>query len=283
MAIISVSRGSYSYGKKIAQMVAAELGYGCVGREIVIEAADFYKIPKDVLLKSLHDAPGVLERITHGRKRYLASFQAALLQHVQKDNVVYHGHAGHLLLPPIAHLLKVRIIADKRERIGLLQADHSLLPDEAEKEIEREDRHRSNWTRYLYNRDINDPSLYDMVIHIHSFKIEDVCRVICEAACTASFQSTEESRSAVKDLAISSQIRVALLPICEAEVTSHRGAVHIRVAARKIRKFDYANQAAQSKLKEQLKIELNDKILEVASGVPGVTTVACDIDLPELT
>jgi cytidylate kinase len=283
MAIISVSRGSYSYGKKISQMVAAELGYECIGREIVIEAAQFYKIPKDVLIKSLHDAPGVLARMTHGRKRYLDCFQAALLQHVQKDNVVYHGHAGHLLLPPIGHILKIRIIADMKERIRLLQAERSLLPDEAEREIEREDRHRSNWTRYLYNRDINDPTLYDMVVHIHTFKIEDVCRVICEAAATPSFQSTEESRSAVRDMAISSQIRVALMPLCEADVTSHRGAVHIRVAARKIRKFDYANQNAQSKLQQQLKVELNDRILEVARQVSGVTTVACDIDSPELS
>ncbi|MBW2370075.1 MAG: cytidylate kinase-like family protein [Deltaproteobacteria bacterium] len=283
MAIISVSRGCYSHGKKIAQLVADELGYQCVGREIVIEAADFYKIPKEVLLKSLHDAPGLLERITHGRDRFLAGFQATLLQHVQKDNVVYHGHAGHLLLPPIRHIFKVRIIADMQERIKLLQEERSLLPADAEKEIEREDRNRAHWTRYLYNRDINDARLYDMVVHIGTFKIEDVCRVICETARSASFQSTDESRNAVKDLAISSQIQVALMPIADAEVTSHMGAVHIRVAARKIRQFDFTNQNVQSKLRHQLNVELNNKILEVAGQVPGVKTVACDIDSPELS
>jgi cytidylate kinase len=225
----------------------------------------------------------VLERMTQGRKRYLACFQAALLQQVQKDNVVYHGHAGHLLLPPIGHLLKVRIIADMQERIRLLQSERSLPPDEAEGEIEREDRHRSNWTRYLYNRDINDATLYDMVVHIHSFNIEDVCRVICEAARTPSFQSTAESRGAVRDMAISSQIRVALMPLCEAEVTANRGAVHIRVPAQKIRKFDYGNQTVQSKLRAQLRLELNDRILELAHQVAGVVTVACDIDSPQLS
>lgn len=283
MPIISISRGSYSYGKKIAQLVADELGYECVGREIVIEAADFFNIPKKVLLKSLHDVPGVLERIAHGRNKYIACFQAALLQHVQKDNVVYHGHAGHLLLPPIRHILKVRIIAELRERVKLLQAERSLLPREAQKEIEREDRHRSHWTRYLYHRDINDARLYDMVVHIDTFDIEDVCRVICEAAHSASFQSTAESRSAIADIGISSQIKVALMPICEATVTANKGAVHIRVAAQKIRKFDFTNQNVQSKLTHQLRVELNDRILEKAHRVPGVKTVACDIHSAELS
>lgn len=38
--------------------------------------------------------------------------QAALLEHVARDNVVYHGFAGQMLLEGIAHVLKVRVIAD---------------------------------------------------------------------------------------------------------------------------------------------------------------------------
>ena len=39
------------------------------------------------------------------------------LQHVQKDNVVYHGLAGHFFLLNIPHVLKIRIIADMEARV----------------------------------------------------------------------------------------------------------------------------------------------------------------------
>ena len=41
----------------------------------------------------------------------------SLLQHVLKDNVVYHGLAGHYFLQDIPHVLKVRIIADIEDRV----------------------------------------------------------------------------------------------------------------------------------------------------------------------
>ncbi len=42
---------------------------------------------------------------------------AALLKHVQKDNVVYHGLFGHFFLQDIPHVLKVRIVGDLEARV----------------------------------------------------------------------------------------------------------------------------------------------------------------------
>ena len=72
MAIITISRGCYSHGKEIAEKVALKLGYECVSREILIEASHFFHVPGMNLLKSLHDSPSVLERITHGQEMYLS-------------------------------------------------------------------------------------------------------------------------------------------------------------------------------------------------------------------
>ena len=81
MAIITISRGCSSHGQEIAEKVAANLGYECVSREILIEASHFFHVPEMKLLQSLHNAPSVLERITHGKEMYLAYVQAALLEH----------------------------------------------------------------------------------------------------------------------------------------------------------------------------------------------------------
>ena len=118
MSIITISRGSYSRGKEVAEKVAAALGYECISREILLEASEQFNIPEIKLVRAIHDAPSILERFTYGKEKYVAYIKAALLKHVQKDNVVYHGLAGHYFLQEIPHVLKVRIIADLEDRIA---------------------------------------------------------------------------------------------------------------------------------------------------------------------
>ena len=107
MAIITISRGSYSRAKEIAEKLAQELGYGCVSREILLEASEEFNIPEIKLVRAIEDAPSILDRFTQGKERYLAYIRAALLKHAQKDNVVYHGIGGNFLLQGIPHVLKV--------------------------------------------------------------------------------------------------------------------------------------------------------------------------------
>ena len=37
MSIITISRGSYSRGKEVAEMLSRALGYACLSREIILE------------------------------------------------------------------------------------------------------------------------------------------------------------------------------------------------------------------------------------------------------
>ena len=46
MTIITISRGSYSKGKEIAEKTAQKLGYECVRREIILEATGKYHLPE---------------------------------------------------------------------------------------------------------------------------------------------------------------------------------------------------------------------------------------------
>ena len=96
MSIITVSRGSFSRGKDVAEKLARELGYDCISREVILEASEQFDIPEIQLVHAIEDAPSILDRLTHGRERYLGYVRAALLKRVQRGDVVYHGFAGHL-------------------------------------------------------------------------------------------------------------------------------------------------------------------------------------------
>ena len=67
MTIITISRGSYSKGKEIAEKTAQKLGYECVSRDVLLEASEHFNIPEIRLIRALHDAPSILERFTYAR------------------------------------------------------------------------------------------------------------------------------------------------------------------------------------------------------------------------
>jgi len=118
MAIITISRGSYYRGREVAEKLAAQLGYECISREIILEASKEFNIPEIKLVRAIQDAPTILERFIHDKEKYLTYIRAALLKHVQKDNVVYHGLFGNFFLQDIPHVLKVRIVGDLESRVA---------------------------------------------------------------------------------------------------------------------------------------------------------------------
>jgi len=283
MAVITISRGSFSHGQEIAEKVAEMLGYECVSREILVEAAQLFKVSEKKLIRSIDDAPNILERMVHGKERYLEYIRAALLEYARKGNVVYHGHAGHLLLTEIPQVLKIRIIADKDDRIKLLQQRENVTREAAAEVIENEDKNRTQWTRYLYKMDIHDAKLYDIVINIGNLTIEDACDIICVAARSNSYRTTNESKQAVEDLAIASRLRAALLSLCDAEVFVKNGDVHVKVEAQKRKKTGYASPALQQHIGEAYQNDLTRQINEIALNIPGVNKVFCQVAMPYYT
>ncbi|MCL5746360.1 MAG: cytidylate kinase-like family protein, partial [Acidobacteria bacterium] len=69
MSVITVSRGSFSGGKAIAEDVAEQLGYRCIDRDAVVERAAASGAPVGELVEALEKPPALLDRFTH--KRYL--------------------------------------------------------------------------------------------------------------------------------------------------------------------------------------------------------------------
>lgn len=195
MPIITISRGSYSHGKTVAEKLCAKLGYDCVSREIILKASEQFNTPEIKLVRAVHDAPSILERFTYGKEKYIAYFREALLHHLLQDNVIYHGLAGQFFVKGISHALKVRIIADIRDRVALemrhLQAGSQ---EEATKLLIRDDEQRRRWSQHLYGIDTLEPILYDLVIHIGRVGVDEAVEIIAETAAMPCFQATEESK-----------------------------------------------------------------------------------------
>jgi len=211
MSIITISRGSYSKGKEVAEKVAGQLGYECISREVIIEASERFKVSEAKLIKAIHDAPSIFERISQDKKTFITYIQSAFASRLKRDNIVYHGLAGHLLLKGIPHVLKIRIIAEMKDRIATEVERENINEKHARLFLLKDDKARRKWTKSLYGVDPWDSSLYDLVIHIHKLTVDNAVDFICQAATSEQFKTTEISRQKMEDLALACQIKAALL------------------------------------------------------------------------
>lgn len=260
MAVITISRGSYSYGKAVATGVAERLNYELIAREVLLEASDEFNIDEVKLVRALHDAPSVLERFTHGREKYVAYIQAALLKHLQADDVVYHGLAGHFFVSGVSHVLKVRIIADLDDRVRLEMERNSVSREEALRVLENDDQERRKWSRQLYGIDTWDPCLYDLVIHIRKLTVEDAVDLICRTVALEQFRTTPASRQAMADLVLAAEVKSRLVDAYpNTRVSAREGVVTVRVPT--------------SGMKE---VKVVQDVTAIAEQVEGVTEVQVD-------
>ena len=216
-------------GIKIAQLVAHRLGYECVAREVLLEASNQFNIPEAKLLRAIHDAPSVLERVIYGNKeKYVAYVQAALLRHLQKDNVVYHGLAGQFFVQGVSHVLKVRILADTEDRIRIVMERDNVTQEKAAAILKHDDAERKKWSQSLYGIDTEDPRVYDMVLRVHKLTIEDAADMICHAVGLEHFRTTPESQQTMDDLVLAAEVKAVLVEIEPGvKVWASRGAVRV--------------------------------------------------------
>ena len=233
MAIITISRGSYSKGKEVAEKTAQRLGYKCISRDIILEASKEFNIPEVKLVRAIHDAPSILSRFSRETGKYIAFIQKALLGHFKNDNIVYHGLAGHFFVKGVSHVIKVRIIADLEDRVKLEMEREGISRAEALHLLKKDDEERRKWSRSLYGIDPWDPCLYDMVIHIHKISVDDAVDMIVHAAGLDDFQATPESRKAMENLVLAAEVKVALVDINpELKVTADDGLVLVKGEAK---------------------------------------------------
>lgn len=257
MAIITISRGSYSKGKEVAERVAKALDYRCIGREVLLAASKEFNIPEVKLVRAIHDAPSILDRFTYGKERYVACFQAALLKYLQGDNVAYHGLAGHFFLKGVSHVLKVRIIADANTRVRLEVEREGISWEAASRILKKDDEERRKWSLNLYGIDTSDPSLYDLVIHIRKIDVTEAVDIICHTARMDSFKTTVESQKAMDDLVTAAEIKAILVELKpDVQVSCRDGRVIVGAATHLFEKP-----------------ELVEEIRRIVLGIAGVKSV----------
>jgi hypothetical protein len=154
--------------------------------------------------------PSFWHRVIGERSAHLACVRATLCQRAHLGSLVYHGLVGQLLLPGISHVISVRVIADMEARLQAAMQQQHLGQEEARAHIEKVDKERRQWIRFLFDVEWDDPHLYDLVLNLSRMSLETACETVAPLTERAEFKPTPLSLKAMEDLTLQSRVSAAL-------------------------------------------------------------------------
>lgn len=271
MSIIAITDSFYSKGRQIAKSAAKRLNYEYVDSENVLTlVSKEFGVSESKLVRALQDTPSNVGMFSKAKPEYIIFVETLITKYLLKNNIVYYGVVGLPLIQEISHVLKVHIIANLESRIKnrmKLKLDN-VSQDKARKAVTKEDEQLKKWVEAVYNIDVADPNLYDLVInvgHIKGDDVEDALETIISTVEHKKFQPMTYSLRCMKNVAMSCCVRATLADIDpKMQVKSDEGTIYIYTKAVK--------KKAQDKV-----LEMKQKVMRL-EGVKHVE-VYIDYDL----
>ena len=210
MQIIAISRGTFSGGRELADLVAKKLDCPCLSREEVIEEATREGIQVGKLEMAMVK-PGIFsEKLALERDHYLAFSTLKLCEKAISGRMVYHGRTGNFLLPNVGHVLRVRVLADREYRIKSVMQNLGLTREKAQIYIDQVDEDRRRWVHSMYGISWEDAANYDIVINLARMSLGNAASALVNMAQLPDFQMTPASKRAMEELMLGSKARILL-------------------------------------------------------------------------
>jgi cytidylate kinase len=216
MAILTISQEMGSGGAEIGLTVATRLGYTYVDNAELLGRAQRYGLGEERLARLVEDRPTWVERFDAETRRCILALQVVLYEFAQDDNVVLMGGGGQWLLRGVPHAFRVRIIAPYAERVTRLtatlsaQGQERVTPKTVAQFIRRDDIQKAARMRYLFDVELKDAGLYDVLINTAVLSREAAVGLLADVVRQPEFSTTDAGRQLVADRALASQVEVAL-------------------------------------------------------------------------
>lgn len=183
MPLITITQDYGSHGYFVAQQVAERLQLHLYDDETLRHAAVRLGEKTENLDGLKEKVPGFFDQLMHGKKDvYLDVLQGVVYQIASENNGVIVGHGSQVLLKDFGCALHVRIITPAEKRVRYFMEKRGLDEDQAWKLVTTKDEEASDFFRYAFKMDINDPLLYDIVINTEKISIDSVISHIMDQA-----------------------------------------------------------------------------------------------------
>lgn len=270
MAIIIISHQMGAGGPEVGRALAQRLGYRYVDQELLLDAVRRYGLAEEKLSHLDESKPTLFERFDTETRHHITVLQTTLLELAELDNAVFMRGGGQWLLRGVGHVLRVRLIGPFEHRVKQWIKRVAEMTGEtpnhraAANFVRRDDAEKSGRMRYLYEVDIADPMLYELIVNTEKLKYDAVVEMAESLVRRPEMQTTESGRKLVASRALASRVQVALANHSETRryritVEAHDGVVTLEGTA------------------------ALDRAVEVARTVPGVLDVRTQqVEIPPI-
>lgn len=273
MAIVTISRQVGSYGDEIAALVAKALNHELVDRSRIHQVAqecdpDFSNACK---LYEEERKPGFFESFFFKDPSYTSLFESLTFELASRGNVVILGRGAQVVLRDFSNVFTARIVAPTEIRMRRIMEQKGVGAEEARHFIDKHDRQRRALIQSVFDKDLYDWSLYDVILNTAFYDAESGAKVIRDAV-EAKIQPTaaDDFNQKMKDMAFAKKVESH---VKKHVITSAYRNITVSAASDGV----VTISGFVSEQKEKANVE------KFAAALPGVKSVINDLRTTELS
>jgi cytidylate kinase len=113
--------------------------------------------------------------------KYLDALKSVVEDLALNENIVIHGRGSQFILHNNPSALHVLVVAPTSLRIDRVMKAYKIGPENARMKIKESDNSRRVFIQRFFNRDIEDPEYYDLVVNTEHLTYEITAQVIVKA------------------------------------------------------------------------------------------------------
>lgn len=205
--VITVSRDYGSLGKSVAQLLADTLEVRCCDRFILQEVARRANVDEElvrVLDEHVSHFNGhwwqqLLQKEAFSYEDYYHHLVKTVLSTARCGGVII-GRGANLILGP-EQAFRVRITGSIEKCAKRVAEREMIHLNEAIERVQEVNKERSEYIRMLYDTDIDDPSVYDLVLNSDRYNRAQMVELILDAMEKAGYILPEDARSSLNIMA----------------------------------------------------------------------------------
>ncbi|MDA3917678.1 MAG: response regulator [Deltaproteobacteria bacterium] len=214
MSVLSITNGLFANSEKIIKLLARQFNCKIITDEHIINKThQKYNIKLASLQKVVESKQISFNDFTHEKEKCIAALKRTLAGFIQEENCIFHGLMGHLIPKEVTHIMRILIIAEKKQRIQNAISKNNLSEKEATKKIYNSDKLAFLWTSFLFQKKAWDNSLYDIIIPSKTLDVEESVNLVSKYLKKLPFNNEELIELETLDFKLASEVESALSEI----------------------------------------------------------------------
>lgn len=199
--ILALSRELGSGSRLVAEELHIRTGYEIFGSALIKEIAENIQVSRQLIdrldERSRSRISALFETLFWGESQvkgsdYFRSLVQVISALIEQGGVILLGRGAHFLLPEKMGL-RVRLIAPLERRIQNITKYYQIDSDTALERIQTSDRQRAEFARTYFNKDLKNPTDYDLILNMGNISSHTAANLIENALSALESREPESS------------------------------------------------------------------------------------------